>query len=87
MAMQQPDRRNDNARVHVNAARSTQFLRTQSWLQARRAAVLISDVPPLLLRTANNRSGLPISSSDEIRAAVLADRSQFLKDLTMAFYG
>jgi non-heme chloroperoxidase len=50
-------------------------------------AVLIAAVPPLMLKTAANPSGLPIEVFDQIRAAVCADRSQFWKDLTMAFYG
>jgi non-heme chloroperoxidase len=50
-------------------------------------AVLIAAVPPLMLKTAANPGGLPIEAFDQIRAGVLADRSQFWKDLTMAFYG
>jgi non-heme chloroperoxidase len=50
-------------------------------------AVLIAAVPPLVLKTAANPGGLPIEVFDLIRAGVLADRSQFWKDLTMAFYG
>jgi non-heme chloroperoxidase len=50
-------------------------------------AVLISAVPPLMLRTAANPGGLPIETFDEIRSAVLADRSQYWKDLSAAFYG
>jgi non-heme chloroperoxidase len=50
-------------------------------------AVLIGAVPPIMLKTANNPGGLPISVFDEIRAAVTADRSQFFKDLTTPFYG
>src|SRR5512136_2190400 len=50
-------------------------------------AVLISAVPPLMLKTAANPGGLPIEAFDQIRAAVLADRSQFWKDLSMLFYG
>jgi non-heme chloroperoxidase len=50
-------------------------------------AILISAVPPLMLKTAANPAGLPMQAFDEIRAAVLADRSQFWKDLSMAFYG
>ena len=51
------------------------------------AAVLISAVPPLMLKTAANPSGLPIEAFDQIRAGVLADRSQFWKDLSLPFYG
>ncbi|MBI3477950.1 MAG: alpha/beta hydrolase [Acidobacteria bacterium] len=51
------------------------------------AAVLISAVPPLMLKTAANPAGLPMAVFDEIRAAVLADRSQYWKDLSMPFYG
>ena len=50
-------------------------------------AVLIAAVPPRMLKTKNNPGGLPISAFDQIRAGVVADRSQFFKDLTMPFYG
>src|SRR5580658_10123837 len=50
-------------------------------------AVLIGAVPPLMVQTAGNPLGLPISVFDGIRAGVLADRSQFFKDLSEAFYG
>jgi non-heme chloroperoxidase len=50
-------------------------------------AVLISAVPPLMLKTEKNPGGLPLSAFDELRAGVLADRSQFFKDLSTPFYG
>jgi non-heme chloroperoxidase len=50
-------------------------------------AVLIGAVPPLMLKTAANPGGLPMDAFDAIRAGVLADRSQFFKDLTTPFYG
>ena len=50
-------------------------------------AVLISAVPPLMLKTAGNPGGLPIEAFNQIRSAVLADRSQFFKDLGAPFYG
>jgi non-heme chloroperoxidase len=50
-------------------------------------AVLISAVPPLMLKTDKNPGGLPIEVFDGIRAGVLADRSQFFKDLSLPFYG
>jgi non-heme chloroperoxidase len=50
-------------------------------------AVLIGAVTPLMLKTATNPGGLPMELFDGIRASVLADRSQFWKDLTMPFYG
>ena len=34
-----------------------------------------------------NQQGTPIEAFDQLRAAVLADRSQFWKDLSMPFYG
>jgi non-heme chloroperoxidase len=40
-----------------------------------------------MLKTAANPGGLPMEAFDQIRADVLADRSQFFKDLTMPFYG
>ena len=50
-------------------------------------AVLIGAVPPLMLKTAANPGGLPIATFDGLRTNVLADRSQFFKDLTLPFYG
>jgi non-heme chloroperoxidase len=50
-------------------------------------AVLISAVPPLMLRTAANPGGLPMDVFDQLRAGVRADRSQFFKDLSLPFYG
>jgi non-heme chloroperoxidase len=50
-------------------------------------AVLIGAVPPLMLKTEANPGGLPIKVFDDIRAGVLADRSQFFKDLSEPFYG
>jgi non-heme chloroperoxidase len=49
--------------------------------------VLISAVPPLMLKTVKNPGGLPLSVFDEIRAGVAKDRSQFFKDLALPFYG
>jgi len=50
-------------------------------------AVLVSAVPPLMLKTAANPAGLPIEAFDQIRTAVLNDRSQFFKELPTQFYG
>jgi len=50
-------------------------------------AVLIGAVPPLMLQTPANPGGLPLAAFDQIRGAVLADRSQFFKELPAAFYG
>src|SRR4051812_46967814 len=50
-------------------------------------AVLISAIPPLMLKTAANPTGLPIDAFDQLRANVQADRSQFFKDLSEPFYG
>ncbi|WP_426735964.1 alpha/beta fold hydrolase [Myxococcus faecalis] len=50
-------------------------------------AVLVGAVPPLMARTASNPGGLPIEVFDNIRAGVLADRSQFFQDLTTPFFG
>ncbi len=50
-------------------------------------ATLVGAVPPLMLKTEANPEGLPIQAFDGIRAGVTADRSQFYKDLSAAFYG
>jgi len=50
-------------------------------------AVLVSAVPPLMLKTTANPGGLPMDVFDQLRAGVLNDRSQFFKDLSAPFYG
>jgi non-heme chloroperoxidase len=50
-------------------------------------AVLIGAIPPLMLKTAANPGGLPIEVFDQLRASVVADRSQFWKELSLPFYG
>jgi non-heme chloroperoxidase len=50
-------------------------------------AVLVGAVPPQMVVSPANPNGLPMSVFDGIRSAVLADRSQFFKDLTTPFYG
>ena len=50
-------------------------------------AVLISAVPPIMLKTAANPEGLPIEVFDGIRAGLAKDRSQFYKELAIQFYG
>lgn len=50
-------------------------------------AVLISAVPPIMLKTAAYPDGLPKEVFDQMRTNVLADRSQFFKDLSVPFYG
>ena len=50
-------------------------------------AVLIGAIPPLMLKTPANPGGLPIEVFDQLRASVVADRSQFWKDLSLLFYG
>ncbi|HWW68879.1 MAG TPA: alpha/beta hydrolase [Duganella sp.] len=50
-------------------------------------AVLVGAVPPQMVKSDTNPNGLPMSVFDGIRSAVLADRSQFFKDLTTPFYG
>jgi non-heme chloroperoxidase len=50
-------------------------------------AVLVSAITPLMLKTPANPDGLPIEVFDQLRAGVLADRSQFYKDLSAPFFG
>jgi non-heme chloroperoxidase len=40
-----------------------------------------------MLKTPANPGGTPMEAFDQIRSAVVADRSQFFMDLTMPFYG
>jgi non-heme chloroperoxidase len=51
-------------------------------------AVLVSAVPPLMLKTEANPDGQPIEVFDETRAGLAADPSQFYRDLANGpFYG
>jgi non-heme chloroperoxidase len=50
-------------------------------------AVLIGAIPPLMLKTEANPSGTPVEAFDQLRTAVVADRSKFWKDLSLPFYG
>ena len=53
-----------------------------------RKAVLVSSVPPLMLKTAANPGGLPIEVFDGLRQASLADRSQLYLDIASGpFFG
>jgi non-heme chloroperoxidase len=50
-------------------------------------AVLLSAVPPVMLKSDTNPEGTPIEVFDDIRAGTLKDRASFFKELSMAFYG
>jgi non-heme chloroperoxidase len=51
-------------------------------------AVLVSAVPPLMLRTAKNPNGTPIEVFDGLRKALAENRSQFFLDFASGpFYG
>ncbi len=50
-------------------------------------AVLVSAVPPLVLKTPANPEGTPLEVLDGLRAGVFKDRSQFYKDFAIPFYG
>jgi non-heme chloroperoxidase len=51
-------------------------------------AVLVSSVPPFMLKTDDNPGGVPIEVFDELREGSLKDRSQLYKDLASGpFFG
>jgi non-heme chloroperoxidase len=51
-------------------------------------AVLVSSVPPLMVKRDDNPGGVPIDVFDGLRAGSLADRSQLYKDLAAGpFFG
>jgi non-heme chloroperoxidase len=50
-------------------------------------AVLVGAVPPLMLKTPDNPEGTPIEAFDGIRKSVMADRSQFYREIPTPFYG
>lgn len=53
-----------------------------------KSAVLVSSVPPLMVKTASNPNGLPIKVFDDIRKASLENRSQLYLDIASGpFFG
>jgi len=50
-------------------------------------AVLISAVPPLMVKTAANPGGTLMHMFDQIRSGVAGDRSQYYKEFSLPFYG
>jgi len=53
-----------------------------------RKAVLISAVPPLMLKTADNPGGVPIAVFDDLRKGQLENRAQLYRDIASGpFYG
>jgi non-heme chloroperoxidase len=51
------------------------------------AAVLISAVPPLLVRSPSNPDGLPLELFDGFRAGLARDRGQLYREFAALFYG
>ena len=49
--------------------------------------VLLSAIPPLMLKTEANPEGLPIEPFNEIREGLVTGRSQYYRDLAYPFYG
>lgn len=50
-------------------------------------AALIGAIPPVMIKSDKNPGGTPMEAFDKLRDAVVADRSQFWKDLSLPFYG
>jgi non-heme chloroperoxidase len=50
-------------------------------------ALLLSAIPPLMLKTSANPAGTPIEVFDAIRDGIVTDRSQYYQDLSAPFYG
>jgi len=48
---------------------------------------LIAAVPPVMLKSSANPEGLPLQAFDDLRSAIVKDRSQFYRDLAQMFYG
>ena len=50
-------------------------------------AVLVSAVPPIMVKTPANPDGLPVAVFDGFRAQVAANRAQFYREVPIPFYG
>ncbi|MGA2355056.1 MAG: alpha/beta hydrolase [Terriglobales bacterium] len=51
------------------------------------AAVLISSVPPVMVKSDKNPGGTPIEVFDQFREQTANNRAQFFQDVTLPFYG
>jgi len=49
-------------------------------------AVLVSDITPVMIKSATNPAGTPIEVFDQIRAGIVTDRAQYFYDLSAPFY-
>ncbi len=49
--------------------------------------VLVSAVPPLMLKTDHNPGGLPLAVFDGIRKGTFDNKSQFLQEIAVPFFG
>jgi non-heme chloroperoxidase len=50
-------------------------------------AVLISAVPPIMLKSDSNPGGTPIEVLDGIRQGLVGNRAQFYRDFALSFFG
>jgi non-heme chloroperoxidase len=50
-------------------------------------AVLISAIPPIMVKSESNPDGVPIEVFDGLRERTAKDRAQFYEDITLPFYG
>jgi non-heme chloroperoxidase len=50
-------------------------------------AVLISSVPPVMVKSEKNPDGVPMSVFDDIRLNTATQRQQYFQDFTLPFYG
>ena len=50
-------------------------------------AVLISAVPPQLIKTPMNPNGMPMELFNQLRAGIQADRARFYREFGMPFFG
>ncbi|MFF0630737.1 alpha/beta fold hydrolase [Streptomyces sp. NPDC004296] len=50
-------------------------------------ALLLSAIPPLMIKTERNPEGVPAEVFETIKSGILAERSQFWKDFAPAFFG
>ncbi len=50
-------------------------------------AILVSAVPPIMVKSEKNPGGLPIELFDDLRRQLAANRAQFYREVPMQFYG
>jgi len=77
-----------NNAIHIGHSTSGEVIRyIPRHAKGRAAKVIISAIPPGLLKSEKNPGGVPMDVFDSIRDGTANHRARFYQDITILFYG